>query len=198
MTILPGDRKLCLNGCFTVKPISDFGRHPRSPDGLQARCKACENERSQAGRHGITRAQKATLAAQQGGCAVCHRTEPSARGWVVDHDHACCPGERSCGACRRGILCHWCNAALGYASDDPNLLRALADYLESGDRLTGFGATARLPESLTRVAPPSPTYLEDERTNEEPPTSQRILTLRNAHARIPKIGFIALTPDSAS
>jgi hypothetical protein len=27
----------------------------------------------------------------------------------VDHDHNCCPGQRSWRKCIRGILCHVCN-----------------------------------------------------------------------------------------
>jgi hypothetical protein len=49
---------------------------------------------------------------------------------VVDHDHECCPGKTSCGKCVRGLLCHHCNTALGYARNNPTILRALADYLE--------------------------------------------------------------------
>jgi hypothetical protein len=128
-------RKLCLNGCFQVKPVSEFGRHPRSPDGLQARCKPCESTRLMLRRHGLSFADKVNIAAAQGGCAICHRSEPGAKGWVVDHDHSCCPGEKSCPKCRRGVLCQWCNNALGYAQDSPEILRAAADYLESGVRL---------------------------------------------------------------
>lgn len=129
------DMKLCLDGCFTVKPRSEFGRHPRSPDGLMARCKPCELERVQRWRHGLTATEKANIAAAQGGCAICHRHEPGKKGWVLDHDHSCCPGDRSCASCRRGVLCAWCNNALGYAQDSPSVLRAAADYLESGVRL---------------------------------------------------------------
>ena len=49
----------------------------------------------------------------------------------VDHDHACCPTQRNtCGECRRGILCHDCNAGIGYLDDDPMKLRAALDYLK--------------------------------------------------------------------
>ena len=51
------------------------------------------------------------LEAQGGGCAVC--TAPPRRNRLhVDHDHACCPGKRSCGRCVRGLVCYPCNVRL--------------------------------------------------------------------------------------
>lgn len=60
-------------------------------------------------RHGITREQRDALYLAQGGlCAGC--SEPFLDDDLeVDHDHECCPGERSCGRCIRGLLCHGCN-----------------------------------------------------------------------------------------
>jgi hypothetical protein len=49
----------------------------------------------------------------------------------IDHDHRCCPRDRSCPACRRGIACRDCNVAIGYANDDPDRLRRMADALEA-------------------------------------------------------------------
>lgn len=157
MALTPDGRKLCLNGCFTVKEVAEFHKHPRSPDGYASRCKSCELDRMARHRHGMNAAEKAYLATEQGGCRVCKRQEPGAKGWVVDHDHSCCPGEKSCGACRRGILCAWCNNALGYALDNPAILRALADYLESGERIEQayverVGQAIRLSESADRLA----------------------------------------------
>jgi len=60
-------------------------------------------------------------------CAICHKTGLLG----LDHDHACCPGSKqTCGKCFRGLLCNRCNGLLGFASDDPVLLRKMADYLE--------------------------------------------------------------------
>jgi hypothetical protein len=51
-------------------------------------------------------------------CDVCGhpfaRTRNLRLDCVVDHDHACCPGSRSCGRCIRGIIHHACNAMLGH------------------------------------------------------------------------------------
>lgn len=63
-------------------------------------------------------------------CSLCG--EPvSIRVGVVDHDHACCPGSRSCGQCVRGYLHPNCNCALGFLRDDPALARRAAEYLEA-------------------------------------------------------------------
>jgi hypothetical protein len=55
----------------------------------------------------------ALLLAQDGRCAICSR-ETGERLLHVDHDHVCCPGQRSCGACVRGLLCGGCNRLLGW------------------------------------------------------------------------------------
>jgi len=47
----------------------------------------------------------------------------------IDHDHGCCPGNRSCGKCVRGILCHNCNTALGLMKDSKEDLKKLIEYL---------------------------------------------------------------------
>jgi len=63
-------------------------------------------------------------------CEVCG----SVKNLAVDHDHSCCDTTssdrvRSCGKCVRGTLCRDCNAALTH-DVTPDVLRALADYLE--------------------------------------------------------------------
>jgi hypothetical protein len=69
------------------------------------------------------------------GCHGCGGHEPIGnRGWMVDHDHACCPGPYTCGRCVRGVLCGRCNTVLGKVGDSPALLRSLADYLEGKSR----------------------------------------------------------------
>jgi Recombination endonuclease VII len=64
---------------------------------------------------------------------------------AIDHDRACCPGNRSCGKCLRGLIRRNLNVALGMFNDDPELLRAAADYIEryrksTEPRVAGPGA----------------------------------------------------------
>lgn len=59
----------------------------------------------------------ALLAFQDGRCPICGRgLDADERGrWrrtATDHDHACCDGPTSCGACVRGLTCGWCNTEL--------------------------------------------------------------------------------------
>lgn len=73
------------------------------------------------------REYKEMLLSQDGCCAICGSEEVIAIrrktfSLAVDHDHK--TGKV------RGILCHGCNRALGHMKDDPEILRAAADYLE--------------------------------------------------------------------
>jgi len=72
------------------------------------------------------------LRAQSGECAICGATDPGSghEFFSVDHDHVCCPGRRSCGACIRGLLCTSCNTGIGLLGDAPIRLRDAADYLD--------------------------------------------------------------------
>jgi hypothetical protein len=64
-------------------------------------------------------------------CKICKRKDVTFRKRLsVDHNHACCPGEGSCGKCIRGLLCHHCNAALGNVQDNIKTLQAMIEYLQ--------------------------------------------------------------------
>lgn len=83
-------------------------------------------------RYGITPVEyEAMLLAQEGRCAIC-RTDCPGRNrsyFSVDHDRACCPSIKSCGACIRGLLCARCNTALGMLDDDAEAFARAVGYL---------------------------------------------------------------------
>lgn len=81
-------------------------------------------------KYGMTVEDYEAMLAEQGGvCAVCERPPKTGRRLAVDHDHACCPGEGSCGKCVRGLLCTTCNTWLGFYENRE--WRDMADrYLE--------------------------------------------------------------------
>jgi hypothetical protein len=64
------------------------------------------------------------LKAQDYKCAICGalHAEVSRKRLQIDHCHKVDK--------IRALLCRGCNSALGYAKDDPNILRKAADYIE--------------------------------------------------------------------
>lgn len=66
---------------------------------------------------------------QNHACAICGGTNKNGKVLAVDHDHACCPGGRSCGSCVRGLLCNDCNLSIGRMNDDPTRLVKAAQYI---------------------------------------------------------------------
>lgn len=82
-------------------------------------------------RFGITLDRyNAMMVEQDGCCYLCLDPLPEQKDICVDHSHACCPGDRSCGRCVRGLACRWCNQGLGQFRDDPERLRRAALALE--------------------------------------------------------------------
>ena len=67
--------------------------------------------------------------AQNGVCFICQRANGATRKLSVDHDHKCCNGPTSCGACVRGLLCRPCNDMLGHARDDWQMFARAIRYL---------------------------------------------------------------------
>lgn len=70
------------------------------------------------------------LETQNGVCAICERVNANGNRLSIDHDHACCPGKKSCGACVRGLLCSACNTGIGNLQDDYKIVLTAAAYLE--------------------------------------------------------------------
>jgi hypothetical protein len=73
-------------------------------------------------RHHLSKdAGEAMLTAQGHKCASCNVdlvAEPTRRQYDLDHDHACCPGRKSCGKCVRAFLCRKCNLIVGAIESD--------------------------------------------------------------------------------
>lgn len=77
-------------------------------------------------RYDISKAEASILIAdKEKGCKVCGR---KSKRMHVDHDHK--TGRV------RGVLCHGCNATLGFAADNPAVLKQLARYVETGGMIT--------------------------------------------------------------
>ncbi|MFW3172577.1 endonuclease domain-containing protein [Geodermatophilus sp. CPCC 206100] len=77
-------------------------------------------------RRGVTEDEyRALIAVQDGLCAICG-VNPAER---LDHDHRCCPGDKNCVDCIRGVLCNGCNWSLGWFRDDIVLLAGAVKYL---------------------------------------------------------------------
>jgi hypothetical protein len=79
--------------------------------------------------YGLTPTELTAMMAS-GVCDACGTDDHGGRAWAVDHDHACCPGQGSCGRCVRGILCQSCNTALGMVDDSEARLLELAQYIK--------------------------------------------------------------------
>lgn len=106
----------------------DYAREQREKDPEKA--KAYGRKQNLWVKYRMTPEQYDVLLAQQGGvCAIC-QCDDGDMALAVDHDHACCAGDRSCGRCIRGLLCGNCNNGLGRFDDDARRLRAAAEYLE--------------------------------------------------------------------
>jgi len=73
--------------------------------------------------YGMTLEEWAVLLGQQEGrCPICCDVLDRGKGTHVDHSHS--------SAVVRGLLCGRCNVAIGMMRDDPQLMRAAAQYLE--------------------------------------------------------------------
>lgn len=78
-------------------------------------------------RHGLTKEQYEAMMEQQQG--ICANPACSNEATVIDHDHTCCPGKRSCGKCVVGLLCSGCNTAEGLLESNANKALGLAEYI---------------------------------------------------------------------
>lgn len=120
-------RKYC-PGCAEWLSEPRFTRNPNTADKLQSRCITCCANMKRQGLYSVTPERVAQMLADQDGkCAICEKD--ISESYYVDHDHACCPGRKSCGQCVRKLLCSLCNTGIGYLQDDAALLMKAAEYL---------------------------------------------------------------------
>jgi hypothetical protein len=76
------------------------------------------------------------LLEQGGKCGICEVLFTDTTKPHVDHDHACCLGNRSCGQCVRQLLCKNCNRMIGLCNDNIDTLERAARYLRRYSKFT--------------------------------------------------------------
>lgn len=130
--------------CGESKSREEFNKSSHRKDGLQYYCRTCCNARKAEYDRSIGGKERrrvrynkqkynlepteftAMLEAQDYRCAICTEELDIAhgkKGYHIDHNHS--SGEV------RGILCRYCNIALGYLKDSPLNAQAATRYLES-------------------------------------------------------------------
>ena len=120
--------KLCI-ACNLWLPPTNFSTHSKTMDKLQVKCRSCYYINRHFLQYKIKREEIAEkLKVQSYSCPICGA---DIRGrYVVDHNHACCSGTKSCGMCVRGFLCDKCNLGLGAFRDSVETLLKAVKYLE--------------------------------------------------------------------
>jgi len=110
--------------CKKASAVSEFAKNRSNKDGLRYECRPCMRVQKFKQRYGITLEQWDQMFIDQcGRCLICKVDLPP-KGKGVHTDH--CHNKGSV----RGLLCSHCNLALGHAKDNPNTLRAAAEYIE--------------------------------------------------------------------
>jgi hypothetical protein len=123
-----------LNAAARARRAADPDRYAAAEDRKRARRNGNPEFLAQVRdrRYGLAAGQfDAMLVAQGGRCSIC--LSEFAAGLLtphVDHDHTCCPGQKSCGKCVRGLLCSPCNSAIGLLGDEPERVLRAGAYLE--------------------------------------------------------------------
>lgn len=133
----PEGTKRCRN-CEKIKPKDEFHRatNKRGYLHFQSDCKQCQKGFMRrwrlAAHYGMTVEDYDRLLELQGGvCALCGNPPAEDESLSVDHDHSCCPGEKTCGKCVRGLLCALCNRGLGYFKESLSTMERAIDYIKS-------------------------------------------------------------------
>ncbi len=134
--------------CAEVKPLEDYYKDKKMPDGRRGECKTCKNKKVMVWRAENKNKYNTTMRAynkkhysrlrlqryelseeaynhmlkvQEGKCAVCGCEPKGKRPLAIDHCH-------DSGAVR-GLLCYGCNRAIAIL-DNPEMLRKALAYLK--------------------------------------------------------------------
>jgi hypothetical protein len=111
--------------CGEEKPVTEFGRIRKY---VHHWCKPCRAIQSREAKYGLDAEDfKSWCEAQDNKCRICKEplafdAPPRKRLIAVDHCHTT---GKVC-----GILCKRCNVTIGSFKENPQLLRAAADYCE--------------------------------------------------------------------
>lgn len=126
---------MCYNKTTKMCRICLVHKHLEEFNSKKAYCKSCAKDfdRNQKliYKYGIDSEQYDEILLAQGGvCRICKSSPEMVGMLVVDHDHSCCPGEKTCGKCLRDLICQSCNKGLGCFLDSVEYLSAAIDYLK--------------------------------------------------------------------
>lgn len=120
--------------CNRELPLSSFSKTTKTASGYYSRCKICHSCRTR----NITYQDYETLLEEQGGtCATCGGSFDKARRTGEDREYVATT--RRIDHCHdtgavRGLLCHNCNCALGFAGDSVETITAGINYLALYDK----------------------------------------------------------------
>lgn len=123
--------KRCTGPCGRTLPTTTefFHCDKQGRYGVKGQCKECRKQRESTSRQAqFGELYNQMLINQNGVCAICKQSETTRRSQLgvsplsIDHDHM--TGRI------RALLCQKCNTSLGMMGEDPERIRALADYAE--------------------------------------------------------------------
>lgn len=113
--------------CKVEKPLEEFHKNKKAPEGRHYHCKVCRKEESLKQYNLTVNCYKKLVELQGNKCAICGTSNPKGTStlnrWYVDHNHL--TGEV------RGLLCSPCNTGLGNFYDNSKFLRKAAEYLDT-------------------------------------------------------------------
>lgn len=105
------------------------GYDPRERGRVKGHCRECSAAIRQGRPYNLSIPRmNAILRAQDDACPICGELagDYGMEGrsfWQIDHDHACCNRNGSCGRCVRGMLCQPCNLRVAWYERLPRDIR---------------------------------------------------------------------------